>query len=239
MDFGAVIFGGVVATVVFFLAMYSVKKFFSKILTREERYLVEFLVLLFSISLFLAVASPATQLHYLFFLVLAVFVIVMGVLLLGTWRVLEQYLTGLFVTKVLDLHVGDYIEFNKVRGYITALEDTYIVLRDPRREYVYIPYTTLLRSPFRRIKTPEGHEIRIRLFVPRGQELKKVREAVEQVAKEYGLEKLSVDVEKIGVKGIVVVVRGMLKDPRQEDEVKYAVLDRVYTVFQSTRQVAD
>jgi small-conductance mechanosensitive channel len=239
MDFGTVIFGGVVAAVVFFLAMYSVKKFFSKLLTREERYLVEFLVLLFSISLFLAVASPATQLHYLFFLVLAVFVIVMGVLLLGTWRVLEQYLTGLFVTKVLDLHVGDYIEFNNMRGYITALEDTYIVLRDPRREYVYIPYTTLLRSPFRRVKTPEGHEVRIRLFVPHGQELKKVREAVEQVAKEYGLEKLSVDVEKIGVKGVVVVVRGMLKDPRQEDEVKYAVLDRVYTVFQSTRQAAD
>jgi small-conductance mechanosensitive channel len=239
MDFGLVIFGGAVAVVAFFLAMYSVKKFFAKILTREERYLVEFLILLFSISLFLAVASPATQLHYLFFLVLAVFVIVMGVLLLGTWRVLEQYLTGLFVTKVLDLHVGDYIEFNKVRGYITALEDTYIVLRDPRREYVYIPYTTLLRSPFRRIKTPEGHEIRIRLFVPRGQELKKVREAVEHVAKEYGLERLSVDVEKIGVRGVVVVVRGMLKDPRQEDEVKYAVLDRVYTVFQSTRQAAD
>jgi hypothetical protein len=41
------------------------------------------------------------------------------------------------------------------------------------------------------------------------------------------------------VRGIVVVVRGMLKDPRQEDEVKYAVLDRVYTVFQSTRQAAD
>lgn len=239
MDFGAVIFGGVVAVVAFFLAMYSVKKFFSKILTREERYLVEFLVLLFSISLFLAVASPATQLHYLFFLVLAVFVIAMGILLLGTWRVLEQYLTGLFVTKVLDLHVGDYIEFNNMRGYITALEDTYIVLRDPRREYVYIPYTTLLRRPFRRVKTPEGHEVRIKLFVPRGHELKKVREAVEQVAKEYGLERLSVDVEKIGVKGVVVVVRGMLKDPRQEDEVKYAVLDRVYATFQSIRQTTD
>jgi small-conductance mechanosensitive channel len=140
---------------------------------------------------------------------------------------------------VLDLHVGDYIEFNNMRGYITALEDTYIVLRDPRREYVYIPYTTLLRSPFRRVKTPEGHEVRIRLFVPRGQELKKVREAVEQVAKEYGLERLSVDVEKIGVRGVVVVVRGMLKDPRQEDEVKYAVLDRVYATFQSIRQTTD
>jgi hypothetical protein len=239
MDFGSVIFGGAVAVVAFFLAMYFVKKFFAKILAKEGMYLVEFLVLLFSISLFLAVASPMTQLHNLFILVFVVFIMAMGVLLLGTWRVLEQYLTGLYITKVLDLHIGDYIEFNNLRGYITALEDTYVVLKDPRREYVYIPYTTLLRSPFRRIKTPEGHEVRIRLFVPRGQELKKVREAVEHVAKEYGLEKLSVDVEKIGAKGIVVVVRGMLKDPRQEDEVKYAVLDRVYMVFQSTRQAAD
>jgi hypothetical protein len=30
-----------------------------------------------------------------------------------------------------------------------------------------------------------------------------------------------------------------LKDPRQEDEVKYAVLDRVYATFQSIRQTAD
>jgi len=235
MDFTSVILGGVAAVIVFLLAMYSMKRFFSKALTREQMYLVEFLALLFSISLFLAIASPATQMHNLFFLVLAAFVIAMGVLVLGTWRVLEQYLTGLFVTRVLDLHVGDYVELDDMRGYITTLEDTYVVLRDPRREYVYIPYTVLLRRPFRRIKAPEGHEVRIRLFVPSWQELRRVKEVVGQVAKEYGLEKLSVDVEKIGVRGVVVVVRGVLKDPRQEDELKYAVLDRVYAEFQSTR----
>ncbi len=236
MDLTSVILGVVAAVIVFLLAMYSVKRFFSKALTREQMYLIEFLALLFSISLFLAIASSTTQTHYLFFLVLAVFVIAMGVLMLGTWRVLEQYLTGLFVTRVLDLHVGDYVELDDMRGYITALEDTYVVLRDPRREYVYIPYTVLLRRPFRRIKAPEGHEVRIRLFVPRWQELRRVKEVVGQVAKEYGLEKLSVDVEKIGVRGVVVVVRGVLKDPRQEDELKYAVLDRVYAEFQSTRR---
>ncbi len=236
MDLTSVILGVVAAVIVFLLAMYSVKRFFSKALTREQMYLIEFLALLFSISLFLAIASSTTQTHYLFFLVLAVFVIAMGVLMLGTWRVLEQYLTGLFVTRVLDLHVGDYVELDDMRGYITALEDTYVVLRDPRREYVYIPYTVLLRRPFRRIKAPEGHEVRIRLFVPRWQELRRVKEVVGQVAKEYGLEKLSVDVEKIGIRGVVVVVRGVLKDPRQEDELKYAVLDRVYAEFQSTRR---
>jgi Mechanosensitive ion channel. len=232
MDFTSVVAGGVVAIAVFILAMYSVRRFFSKALSWEQRFLLEVLVLLFSISLFLAVASPAIQMHYLFYLVFAVFILTMGILLLGTWRILEQYLTGLFVTRVLDLHVGDYVEFDDVRGYITALTDAYVVVRDPRREYAYIPYTVLLQRPFRRIKTPEGHEVRIKLFVPRWQELKKVREVVEQVAKEYGLERLSVDVEKIGVRGVIVVVRGLLKDPRQEDELKYAVLDRVYAEFE-------
>jgi small-conductance mechanosensitive channel len=236
VDFTSVVLGGVAAVMVFLMAMYSVKRFFSKALTKKQMYLVEFLALLFSISLFLAVASPATQMHNLFFLVLAVFVIAMGVLMLGTWRVLEQYLTGLFVTRVLDLHVGDYVELDNMRGYITALEDTYVVVRDPRREYVYIPYTVLLRRPFRRVKAPEGHEVRVRLFVPRWQELRRVKDVVGQVAKEYGLERLSVDVEKIGVRGVVIVVRGVLKDPRQEDELKYAVLDRVYAEFQSTRR---
>lgn len=51
------------------------------------------------------------------------------------------------------------------------------------------------------------------------------------MASAFGLEKLSVDVEKIGLKGVVVVARGVLKDPRREDELKYAILDRVYAEF--------
>jgi len=78
VDFTSVVLGGVAAVMVFLMAMYSVKRFFSKALTKKQMYLVEFLALLFSISLFLAIASPATQMHNLFFLVLAVFVIAMG-----------------------------------------------------------------------------------------------------------------------------------------------------------------
>ncbi|ABL88059.1 potassium transport membrane protein, conjectural [Pyrobaculum islandicum DSM 4184] len=233
MDFSITITTLLTATIVtilsFFLLLYSIRRLFLKVISSEQFYLVKFLIVLFSISLFLAIVSPMTQLHYLFYLVLVVFIVAMGVLTLGTRRILEQYLTGLFIAKVLDLHIGDYIELDNIRGYITALEDVYIVLRDPRREYVYIPYTVLLQTPFRRVKAPEGHEVRIRLFIPRRQELKRVRELVNEVAKEYGLERLSVDVEKIGVKGIVLVVRGLLRDPRQEDELKYAILDRVYT----------
>ncbi|MEZ0320009.1 MAG: mechanosensitive ion channel family protein [Pyrobaculum sp.] len=207
---------------------FFIKRFFEKVLNKEQVLLVRLLLILFGLSLFLAVVSPVVQMHYLFYLLLVLFVTAMGVLVLGTRRILEQYLTGLFVTKVLDLHVGDYIEVGQMRGYITALEEAFVVIKDPRREYVYIPYTTLLQTPFRRVKSPEGHEVRIKLFVPFTLDVKKVRGMVEEVAKEYGLEKMSVDVEKIGARGAVFVVRGVLKDPRQEDELKYSILDRVY-----------
>ncbi|WP_245521944.1 mechanosensitive ion channel domain-containing protein [Pyrobaculum neutrophilum] len=193
---------------------------------------MEVLASLFSFSLFLAIVSPVAQLHFLFYLVFAVFVIAMGVLALGTRRILEQFLTGLFVARVVDLHVGDYIELGDMRGYVTALEDAYIVLKDPRREYIYIPYTVLLQSPFRRVRSPEGHEVRIRLFIPHGRDLRRIREVVSETARDFGLDKLSVDVERIGIRGVLLAVRGLLRDPRQEDELRYAILDRVYAELQ-------
>ncbi|MCX8135764.1 mechanosensitive ion channel domain-containing protein [Pyrobaculum aerophilum] len=228
MDLITVVAGVVAAVITFFLIFYFIRRIFSKVVNREQVYLMEIIALLFSLSLFFAIVSPQAQLHHLFYLIFAIFIVSTGIILLGTWRILQEYLTGLFITRVLDLHVGDYLEFDHMRGYITALEDAFIVLRDPRREYVYIPYTSLLQFPFRRVKTPEGHEVRIRLYIPRGHDLKKVRDIVATVAREYGLEKLNVDVERIGLRGVLLVVRGVLKDPRQEDEVKYAILDRVY-----------
>ncbi|MEM0485170.1 MAG: hypothetical protein QW434_10805, partial [Pyrobaculum sp.] len=71
----------------------------------------------FVLAMFLAVVSPAAQLHHLFYLTLVLLIVAVGVLVLGTRRILEQYFTGVFVTRVLDLHVGDYVEFNKLRGY--------------------------------------------------------------------------------------------------------------------------
>ncbi|AFA38772.1 Small-conductance mechanosensitive channel [Pyrobaculum oguniense TE7] len=228
MDYISILAGVVGAVASFVLLIYLTRRIFRKILNIEQRYLIEFLALLFSISLLFAIVSPQVQLHYLFYFIFALFILSVGVILVGTRKILEEYLTGLFITRVMDLHVGDYVEFNKMKGYITALEDTYVVLRDPRREYVYIPYTYFLRTPFRRIKAPEGHEVRVRLFIPHRQDLRKVRDIVGQVAEDYGLEKFNLDVEKIGVKGVVLVVRGVLKDPRQEDELKYAILDRIY-----------
>jgi len=228
MDLGFILIGIAVGVVVFLLLDYFVKRIFSRVLDSEQLLLLRLLAALFSLSLIFAIVSPVAQIHHLFYLLLVILVFSLGSFILGTRRILEQYLTGLFVARVLDLHVGDYIELGDLRGYITALEDAYLVVRDPRREYVYIPYTVLLQNPFRRIKSPEGHEVRIRLFVPSGQDVKRIRSLIEEVAREFGVERLSVDVEKIGARGVTLVVRGVLRDPRQEDELKYAVLDKVY-----------
>ncbi|MEM4964419.1 MAG: mechanosensitive ion channel [Pyrobaculum sp.] len=231
MDLLVWILGGVISISLLYVVLRFVRRLFSKILTKTQMFLLDFVVVLFVLAMFLAVVSPAAQLHHLFYLTLVLLIVAVGVLVLGTRRILEQYFTGVFVTRVLDLHVGDYVEFNKLKGYITSLGDTYIVIKDPRREYIYIPYSVLLQEPFRRVKSPEGHEVRVKLFIPLGHDLKKIREVVKEVASAFGLEKLSVDVEKIGLKGVVVVARGVLKDPRREDELKYAILDRVYAEF--------
>jgi len=228
MDLGFTIVGIAAGVFVFLLIDYLLKRVFSKVLNSEQLLLLRLLAALFSLSLVFAIVTPVAQIHHLFYLLLVILVISLGSFILGTRRILEQYLTGLFVARVLDLHVGDYIELGDLRGYITALEDAYLVVRDPRREYIYIPYTVLLQSPFRRIKAPEGHEVRIRLFVPSGQDMRKIRSLIEEAAREFGVERLSVDVEKIGARGVTLVVRGVLRDPRQEDELKYAVLDKVY-----------
>jgi len=229
MDLGFTIVGIAAGVFVVFLIDYFLKRVFSKVLNSEQLLPLRLLAALFSLSLVFAIVTSVAQIHHLFYLLLVILVVSLGSFILGIRRILEQYLTGLFVARVLDLHVGDYIELGDLRGYITALEDTYLVVRDPRREYIYIPYTVLLQSPFRRIKAPEGHEVRIRLFVPPGQDMKKIRSLIEEVAREFGVEMLNVDVEKIGARGVTLVVRGVLRDPRQVDELKYAVLDKVYT----------
>lgn len=234
MDIYAILIGAVAAATAFLLIFLFVGRFYGKMLQRYQKFLVELLVALFSFSLFLAIVSPQAQVHYLFFLMLVLFVVAIGVLVLGTRRVLEEYLTGLFVARVYNFHVGDYIEIGSIRGYITSLGDTYVVVRDPQREYVYIPYTIFLQKPFRQVRAPEGHEVRIKLYVPEQGSVSAVMDIVKNVANEFGLERTRVDVEKIGSRGVLLVVRGLLRDPRQEDELRYAIMDRVYSTFSKT-----
>jgi hypothetical protein len=61
--------------------------------------------------------------------------------------------------------------------------------------------------------------------------LKRVKEEVSGLAGSIGIENIKVDIESVRQGGVVLVVRGIIRDPRKEDEIKYAILDHVYSIM--------
>lgn len=223
------------------LSIYSVGRWamyrlFGRILQRELLTVLEFAMALLALTVFTAASPPALGLHNMYYLLLALFLVTTSVLVLGARHLLEEFLTGTFALRAFNLHVGDYIEVEHVKGYITQVEEAYIVVRDPKKELIHIPYTYLIHRPFRKIRAEEGHEVRIPLFLPYGHDLRRVRDVIQSVAVEYGLENLRVDVDSVEPRGAVLVVRGIMRDPRREDEARYAILDKVYSEVGPIRQ---
>ena len=193
--------------------------------------LLELLFILLALSLFLAVISSIYGLSTIFIVTLAVFLAILVAVLVGTRHVIEEYLTGLVAVKAYDLKVGDYIEFNTIRGHIVALDDMAIVVRDSHRDLVYIPYTRLVHGVFKRFRVEEGHEVRVHILVPHGVGLKRVKEEIVRIAESLGLENVRVDIGSVRSDGVILVARGIIRDPRREEEVRYAILDQVYGVM--------
>jgi hypothetical protein len=77
----------------------------------------------------------------------------------------------------------------------------------------------------------EGHEIRVHVLVPPGLSLLKIREEASRIASSLGVESVKVDVESVRQDGVLLVVRGIIRDPRKEDEIRYAILDHIYSTI--------
>ncbi len=201
--------------------------------------LAELVAIATSASLFLAVASHAYGFPLLALVALSALAIGSLALLVGFRHVIEEYFTGLVLVKTHKLRVGDYVEFENTRGYIVALGDTALVVRNPHRDLVYIPYTRLARSGFKRVSTGEGHEIRVHVHAPHGPGLAKIREEALRIAGSLGVENVRVDVESIGEDGVLLAVRGVIRDPRREEEIKYAILDSIYSAINPSLQTRE
>ncbi len=201
--------------------------------------LAELVLIVMSASLFLAVASHAYGFPLLGLATLVVLTMGLLALLVGLRHPIEEYLTGLVLVKARGLRVGEYVEFENTRGYIVALDDTALVVRNPHRDLVYIPYTRLARSGFKRVRAGEGHEIRVHVHVPHGPGLAKIREEASRIAGSLGVENVRVDVEHIGEDGVLLAVRGVIRDPRREEEVRYAILDSIYSAINPSPQTRE
>jgi small-conductance mechanosensitive channel len=190
-------------------------------------------------SLFLAVTAHVYGFPLLALVALSALIIGSSALLVGFRHVIEEYFTGLVLVKTHNLRVGDYVELENAGGYIVALGDTALVVRNPHRDLVYIPYTRLARSHFKRLKAGEGHEIKVHVHAPHGPGLAKVREEASRIAGSLGVENVRVDVESIGEDGVLLAVRGVIRDPRREEEVRYAILDHIYSAINPSPQTRE
>jgi small-conductance mechanosensitive channel len=137
------------------------------------------------------------------------------------------------------LRVGDYVEFENTRGYIATLGYTALVVRSPHRDLVYIPYTMLARSHFKRFKADEGHEIRVHVHAPHDPNLAKIREEASRIACSLGVENTRVNVEHIGEDGVLLTIRGVIRDPRREEEVRYTILNHIYSAANPSPQTRE
>jgi small-conductance mechanosensitive channel len=201
--------------------------------------LAELVLIVASASLFLAVASHAYGFPLLALVALTLLIVGLLTLLTGLRHFIEEYLTGLVLVKTYKLRVGDYVEFGNTRGYIVALGDTALVVRNPHRDLVYVPYTRLARSGFKRLAAGEGHEIRVHVHAPHDPSLARIREEAARIAGSLGVENVRVDVESIGEDGVLLAVRGVIRDPRREEEIKYAILDHIYSAINPSPQTQE
>lgn len=186
---------------------------------------------LFAFSIFLSLITLYYNILSLFILVIIIFIFSVIVIVISMRHILEEYFAGTFVANVHGIHIGDYIEVGNISGYIIAMKSTSLVVRDKKKNLVHLPYTQLLHMPLRVVKPEEGHEVSVHIYVPRGIDLGGLRRALEEGAAEAGLEGFKIDVARISARGIVIAARGLLRDPRREEEVKYALLDRAYSLL--------
>ena len=208
-----------------------------KILGKEFLLILRISTALLSISIFLAFIAYIHGAHEIFVLIFSLFVISFLVVILGARHVLEEYITGIFASKTFDLRAGDYIEIGDIRGYIAALDDTNVIIRDIRKGLIYVPYTMFVHTPFKRAKVEEGYDIRITISLDHSIDLKGLRRELNTIAKDLGLSDLRLDIEAIETSGIVISIRGSIRDPRKQDEIRYALLDRLYPLLFSKDRV--
>lgn len=227
----ATIIAAFIAIVVYLISHRIAVRLLSSIIDRRLLLFLEFIFILLALSLFLAIVAHLYGFPSLFIISLSIFAVGVLTILIGTRHVIEEYFTGLISVKAYDLKVGDYIELDDIRGYIVALDDTAVVVRDLQRDLVYIPYTKLVHSTFKRFRVEEGHEIRVNILVPHGVGLKRVKDEVTRIANSLGIEDVRVDIGSVRSSGVILVVRGIIRDPRKEQELRYAILDHVYSTL--------
>ncbi len=191
--------------------------------------LIEAISGLISLSLAFAVLT-VSNLGFIapFILTFTLLLIFMLMIVTSVRSVLEEYLIG----KVLQsggpvYKIGDHLEVDGVRGYITRIDALGIHIRDTRRGIVFVPFTRLVNNVVRRFSTERGYEIHVRFSTRLSPHVERLRDEVERYMEHLGLEDPSVEIDHVEIDRVDLVARGALRDIRQAPEVRYAILEKV------------
>lgn len=245
MDFDAgfvlnLIYGIIIIVVVAVLLIIANRYLFKFLRIRFRKSIVLFFEMVIALLIIsFAVGSIASLYGFreVFIVVFGLFILGVLAIIIGSRHVLEEYMSGVLAIEIHDLRVGDYIEVDHVRGYIVALNETSVVVRDMHRDLVYIPYTKLLHSPFKRFRVEEGHEIVIPIVIPYVSDLAELRNRIMERARELGIENVRISIESLSEKSIRLIIRGIIRDLRREEEIRYSMLDEIYSrAFQKIRE---
>ncbi len=216
------------AIVLYVLAHKYLFKYVSRTLRGPFIILFEIVIVFFSLSIILASIAMLYGFHELFIIIFTLFIIASIIIMIGSRHMIEEYISGLFVPDLLDLKIGDYIEIDGFRGHIVAIDDTSIVIRDPHRDLIHIPYTTLLHKSFKKFRIEEGHEIIVPITIPLRTSIRTLREDIFRIANELGMENTRISIESISENNMKIIIRGIIRDPRREEEIRYSLLDQIY-----------
>lgn len=230
LDLVYVIFLLVGVTILYILIHRYVIGVLRRRVRRAIMFIFDFILILFIVSIVIGGVASLYGFREVFAIVFGLFIIGILIVLIGSRHVLEEYMSGVFATEIHDLRIGDYIEIDHFRGHIVALNETSIVIRDSHRDLVYIPYTKILHTPFKRFRVEEGHEIIIPVIIPYTTDLKDLREEIKKRSQELGVENVRVSIESFGERNIRMIIRGIIRDLRREEDIRYALLDEIYSM---------
>ena len=163
---------------------------------------------------------------------LTLLVLTVIISLIGLRPIIEEYFTGQ-VMRFIDeyrIGLGDYVEINGIKGYVVKMTCLGIVVRNSRNELAHIPYTKLVKRVIKRIPAKEGVELQVKFKVPKETNIDLLKVKLTDYMMQLGVENAKVEVLSLDIDSTELIARGVFRDLRLIDDVKYKVLDKVWEI---------
>ncbi|ABL78595.1 mechanosensitive ion channel domain-containing protein [Thermofilum pendens] len=170
-----------------------------------------------------------------------VFTALLGALvILGLKDVLPSIFARQFLEMYKPFRVGDWIRVGDTCGRVIDVNDLYTVVFTSSHEKLYIPNSRLLQERVYNLTAGTGFYVDVDFAASPSegldQLLRKVKGAIEEEAKEEGLEEPEIFVVGLEPDAVYLRVRVRVLNPQRKDEVRSRLLRRVYKAVRATRE---